>query len=461
MTSRNLTLVADIGTSAMKGGLVTPSGDLVAVHRVVYRDKCHYDEQTWNPAVWIESLREIVASVGGWQSLSAVAISGHGPTLVPVDEQGNSLFYTLMWLDGRNLRTEGTTSFFLPKVAWFRQNHPELYARTRTFLSCPEYVNWYLTGRATTITPSKEFEPFIWSAEECLAYELEQEKLPPFIRMSETVGPVRPEAARFLGLPEGIPVVASGSDFLAALLGSGTVKEGRTCDRAGTSEGINFCSERPRGAPYLRTLPHVIPGLYNVSGILSSSGRLFEWMRHITGQSQRSYHEILQEIENIPLDRSKPLFIPSLDRENFEFARGGLLELHPTHSREDLGRSVVEAIGFGVRGVLDNLAACGCEVTELRVTGGQARNVLWNQLKADITGVEVQVPEIEDAELLGSAICALVNQGYYSDVTQAAEDLVRIRAVYSPRKERWERYSTLYHESQDYERRLELSRGNL
>ena len=459
MTNRNLTLVADIGTSAMKGGLVTTSGDLVAVHRVVYRDKCHYDEQTWNPEVWIESLREIVASVGGWQSLSSVAISGHGPTLVPLDAQGKSLFYTLMWLDGRQQKREGSPSFFLPKIAWFQQNHPELYERTQYFLSCPEYVNWFLTGRAATITPSSEFEPYIWSADDCRTYGVDKSKLPPFIGLSETVGKVRPEAARFLGLPEGIPVVASGSDFLAALLGSGTVKPGRTCDRAGTSEGINFCSDLPRGTPHLRTLPHVISGLYNVSGILSSSGRVFEWMRHITGQNQRSYHEILQDIENIPLTRSKPIFIPSMDRENFEFDRGGLLELHPTHSREDLGRAVVEAIGFGVRGVLENLAASGCQVTELRVTGGQARNVLWNQLKADITGVEVQVPEIEDAELLGSALCALVNQGHYANLIEAAEDLVRIRAVYSPRMDRWKRYTELYQEAQAYERRLELSRG--
>jgi len=457
LAHQKLILAVDIGTTAMKGGLVTPEGELVAYHRVTYWEKTRQDYHSWDPKVWIEALREIVASVGGYQRISAVAVSGHGPTVIPVDAEGRVLFYALLWMDKRNLRAEGTKSFFLPKIAWFRQNHPELYDRTKWFLSCPEYLNYFLTGEALTVTPSDEFVPYIWHGQDWKTYGLDPEKLPPFVKMGQPVGSVQPQASTFTGIPAGVPVVAAGSDFLVALVGAGAVEPGRTCDRAGTSEGINYCSSVPVADSRLRTLPHAVEGLYNISGILSSTGRLFEWMRRITGQGDRSYREILQEIENLALDRGRPYFFPSFERNgDFEFARGGFLELHPDHTREDMGRAIVESIAFGIRRVLEALEESAGPVDELRVTGGQARNVIWNQLKADITGKRILVPEIEDAELLGSTACALVSQKEFSGLREASEALVKVRAVFNPRADRHLVYGDLYAAYREYGRTMGL-----
>ncbi len=455
-TPQKLILAVDIGTTAMKGGLVSSEGELVAYHRVTYWEKTRQDFHAWDPGVWVEALREIVASVGGYQRISAVAVSGQGPTVIPVDSDGKVLFYALLWMDKRNLRQEGTKSFFLPKIAWFRENHPDLYEKTKWFLSCAEYLNFFLTGEARTITPSKEFIPYIWHSDDSAKYGLDLAKLPPFATMTEAVGSVTEHSSTFTGIPAGVPVVAAGSDFLVALLGAGAVEPGRTCDRAGTSEGINHCATAPLADKRLRTLPHAIDGLYNISGILSSTGRLFEWLRRITGQSDRSYREILQEIENLPLERSRPYFFPSFEKNgDFEFARGGFLELHPDHTRDDMGRAVVESIAFGIRRVLETMESNGLAIDELRVTGGQARNVIWNQLKADITGKRILVPEIEDAELLGSAACALVRQGEFGSLREASGALVKVRAVFNPRAVRHQAYNGLYESYRKYNKEVE------
>jgi xylulokinase len=455
-TPQKLILAVDIGTTAMKGGLVSSEGELVAYHRVTYWEKTRQDYHAWDPGVWVEALREIVASVGGYQRISAVAVSGQGPTVIPVDSDGKVLFYALLWMDKRNLRQEGTKSFFLPKIAWFRENHPDLYEKTKWFLSCAEYLNFFLTGEARTITPSKEFIPYIWHSDDSAKYGLDLAKLPPFATMTEAVGSVTEHSSTFTGIPAGVPVVAAGSDFLVALLGAGAVEPGRTCDRAGTSEGINHCATAPLADKRLRTLPHAIDGLYNISGILSSTGRLFEWLRRITGQSDRSYREILQEIENLPLERSRPYFFPSFEKNgDFEFARGGFLELHPDHTRDDMGRAVVESIAFGIRRVLETMESNGLAIDELRVSGGQARNVIWNQLKADITGKRILVPEIEDAELLGSAACALVRQGEFGSLREASGALVKVRAVFNPRAVRHQAYNGLYESYRKYNKEVE------
>jgi xylulokinase len=440
-----LVLAVDVGTTAMKGGLITQDGELVSYHRVTYWEKTKQDYHSWNPQVWVDSLRDIVASLGGYQQIIAVVISGHGPSLVPVDRDGKNLFSALLWLDQRQNSLSGTMSFFLPKIAWFKENHPGLYEKTQWFLSCPEYLDYFLCGEAHTVTPSDEFEPYIWYEKDWKHYSLDPGKLPPFVKTGDIIGKVRQEASYFTGIPVGIPVVAGGSDFLLSLLGSGAVEPGRTCDRAGTSEGINFCHTHKVEHPHLRVLPHTIEGLYNISGILSSTGRLFEWMRRITGQDRISYREILQNIDTLPMDRSRPLFFPSFDqRGDFEFAHGGFMRLSPEHSQEDLGRSVVESIGFGIKNVLEHLESAGCEVKEMRVTGGQAKNVIWNQMKADMTGRRILVPEIEDAELLGGAVCAWTALKNFPSLQEASQSLVRIRAVYNPRMERAKLYDDLY-----------------
>jgi xylulokinase len=126
------------------------------------------------------------------------------------------------------------------------------------------------------------------------------------------------------------------------------------------------------------------------------------------------------------------------------------MRLSPEHSREDLGRSVVESIGFGIKNVLDHLEGAGCGVEEMRVTGGQAKNVIWNQMKADMTGRRILVPEIEDAELLGGAVCAWTALGEFSSLQDASRALVRIRAVYNPRLERAQDYDELYRDYESY-----------
>ncbi len=429
----------------MKGGLISPDGILLGSHRVIYRDKGSQDYQTWDARIWIDSLRDIVASLGGYERISALCVSGQGPTLVPVGEDGLPLYYALLWIDQRGMIKPGSKSFFLPKIEWFRQENPLLYEKTRWFLSCPEYINFFLTGKAATVTPNEEFIPYIWSNDDSASYGLDHHRLPPFIQTGQVIGEVTSLAAAQTGIPPGTPVISGGSDFLMGLLGSATVEPGRTCDRAGTSEGVNFCSPSPVENSRLRILPHIIPGLYNVSGILASTGRLFEWMRQITGQTDRTYRDILQSIENLPLTRSRPLFIPSIeDGGDFQFASGAFLDLHPEHNRDDLGRAVVESIGFGIKRIIQTMAMSECSVQEIRVTGGQARNVIWNQMKADMSGKVILVPEIEDAELLGCAVCALTALGKFSDIKTASLGLTRIRARITPRHENAKIYEELY-----------------
>ena len=78
------------------------------------------------------------------------------------------------------------------------------------------------------------------------------------------------------------------------------------------------------------------------------------------------------------------------------------------------------------------------------MVGGEARNEIWNQMKADITGIEIRIPEVDDAAALGAALLAGAGTGEYSDLRKAAEETVRIRRIYMPNADSRKAYLEAY-----------------
>ncbi|TVR85516.1 MAG: carbohydrate kinase [Spirochaetaceae bacterium] len=434
----------DIGTSAIKAGCITPDGTLVSSsgERIIgYPSQIH----DWDAEAWSQTLSRLLSRLPERDQISAVVVSGNGPTVVAMNKAGQALQPTLLWLDPRENRVPDTESYFLPKASWLYKHIPLLRQKVKYFIGCPEFLSFQLTGEAVTTTPGEEFSTYIWTPEEIRAYDLNPALFPPFVQPGEFVGRVLPQAAVQFGLPERIPVFAGGSDFLMSLIGTATLQPGRTCDRAGTSEGINYCSAEKVHDSRLRCLPHAVDGFYNIAGILSSTGRLFEWFREISGQSNTRYDTMLEEIRAIAHTSSYPWFFPSIKHgATWEFSRGMFVELGAEHGPAEMGRAVVESIGFAVRESMEILEENNCPIDTVCGCGGQAKNSIWTQMKADICGKVIEVPVIQDAELAGCAAAGFVGLGHYTSLPAAAENIVKIHARYEPRPEEYERYTERY-----------------
>jgi xylulokinase len=307
--------------------------------------------------------------------------------------------------------------------------------------------------------PSPAYGPYYWDAAQCRAYDLDAEKFPPFAGMGSLTGKVSAGAARKYGLSQGLPIVAGGPDFIMALIGVGSVRPGIVCDRAGSSEGINLCAASPVNAGQFRLLPHAREGLWNIGAILPTSGRLFEWFRHITGQEQRSYGEILEEIIRFPclpvFSGGSCLFFPDLAASGAFNSPSAFFSSAGLSSRASLGRSVVEALGFRVLAALDAFKEQGFAINELRLSGGQTKNALWNQLKADIAGVSLHAMEIADGELAGNACLCLMALGAVPDLDAACERIVHIKETYIPGRELHSQYRSRYEQYRELEKKAE------
>lgn len=437
-------LTFDIGTSSIKAGFFDRStGNALWLHR----EPLPTDDRllsSWQAERWVRGVQSAIDQLPVGMEIQAIVFSGNGPTIIPVSPDGSALEEALLWLDPRESRRREQHSFFLPKISWIDENRRELFDATWQFMTCPEYIAYLMTDVSHTTSPSREFDPFVWDLEGLAAYGVDAGKVPPLVRPGDQIGTTSRRAHDVFHLEAGIPVIAGGPDFLMSLLGTATVEPGLTCDRAGTSEGINFCSGSLVNQPIVRCLPHVVPGLYNVAGVLASTGRIFEWFRGISRQRTIGYQRILDEIVAAGFDH-EPYFFPSMhEGAAWEFSKGLFVGLRSDHATAELGRGVVYSIGYAVRQSISTLQLTGCEVSELRACGGQAKNSTWNQMKADITGLPVLVPEVVDAELVGNLCCGRVGLGDFDTAWAASRELVRFFARFDPDGSRHEQFGEGY-----------------
>ncbi len=457
-------LVFDIGTTVLKGALIKENGNFIKFGSRKLKLKNGLEPSMYeaDPVQWksafIDIVEELCINKSETEGIRALVISGNGPTLVPVDNKGEFIEPVMTWMDRRGISQskkieeyEGyyiDPTFYLPKALWLADNRREIYDKTKYFLSCPEAFSFWLTGEAVTILPGEKFEKYFWNRALLDRLDLDRSKFPDFTKPGNIIGRVLKRAAREIGLPEGLPVIAAGPDFIVSLLGTASVYPGRACDRCGTSEGINLCTELYITDPRLMGYGHVIEGYYNVSGIISTSGKALEWIREVLGKEKIGFDELTGIASGIKPGSDQLIFLPYLTGERAPLwdpsARGAFIGLGLNHGMEHLIRSVLESIGFAIRDVLDVMTENGGNVDELRITGGPGKSRLWNQIKADITGRRFLVPESSESELLGNLTLALRALGDSYNLAETADRIVRISEVWEPRVEYKDIYSELY-----------------
>jgi len=405
-------LAVDIGTSSLKAALIDENG------LVLSSSRCRFPETRRSGADWALALADAVTILSPGPELAAVSISGNGPTLASVNRDRSS-GPVLLWNENAE-PTPDTPSIFIPRIAEFRRRWPDDWDASRWLLSGPEWLVWALTGEAVTILPEPRYEAAYWTAADLGRAAIDGAKLPPYAPAGTVIGKTGagPESAR-IPLPAGIPVVSGGPDFFVALIGTGTVEAGIACDRAGTSEGLNVCVPAPTPAPGVRILPGALSDGWNAACLLPDTGAIFHEWRKSSGQSGRPYPEIMREILASDIRPRRPE------------------DEHP-------GRRVVEDIGFSVRQAAERLNEATGVRPVWRLSGGQARNDLWNAMKADVTGESFMLTGTPDGELMGDAILGFTAVGAFSGIREAVAKMIREEKRYDPDPERAREYAEKY-----------------
>ena len=351
-------LCVDIGTTSLKAGLITADGEVVAFCSLPFEEP----HDRFLACSWYDTfLRAKDELTRGAENANIVgiSISGNGPTVVT--ESG----LTFRWNEDTSAVTGiipecARTSLFIPKILSIKNQFPEVWKKHEKLFSGPEYLIYLLTGNAVTIMPEDRFAAAYWNDDMLAACGIKKNLLPAFVKPGNNCGTF-----------QDCPVIAGGPDFVVALIGTGTLQAGRLCDRCGSSEGLNFCTDRPVTGEGLRTLPSVIPGLWNVSYLIPDSGELSEAER-------------------------------------------------------------LTAVEKGINCLKAAAQSAGIAFpSEMAVTGGQSNDELLLREKEQRLGMKILRPQenhFVHSELFGDACAGWFGLGVYESIQAAAEKIVRMRA---------------------------------
>lgn len=414
----------DLGTSGLKGVLIDEDQHLLAEATAplnVTRPHDGWSEQ--NPADWLAAAENVMTALAAQHNMSAVrgiGLSGqmHGATLL--DASGDVLRPCMLWNDTRSHAQAAAfdadpqwrditgnivfPGFTAPKVAWVRENEPDIWAQTRKVLLPKDYLRLWLTGEAVSEMSDAAGTSWLdtgkrdWSDTLLKDSGLSRDYMPRLVEGSEVSGTLRNALAARWGLPKGVIVAGGAGDNAAAAVGMGVVKPGQAFISLGTS-GVLFAASpayQPDAPSAVHTFCHALPETWHQMGVILACTDALNWFANLVGSDANSLTGELGAL-NPP---SETLFLPYLGGErtphNDAAARGAFLGLGHRTEKTAATRAVLEGVSFAFKDCYDALCGTGTQIDSLVAVGGGSKSNYWLSLLATVLDMPIDVPKDGD-----------------------------------------------------------------
>jgi xylulokinase len=486
VTAEPLLVGADIGTTNIKVAAFSPDGRIVAEASSptpTYFPRpgwAHHDpEELWR--CFVAALRKVTGQIEDTNRIASVAIASFSEAAVPLDGHGQPTSDVIAWFDKRTQpqaewldrevgkdRLFGLTGlslqpiFGLCKLLWLKENEPEAFGRTATWLNMADYLAFRLSGVAATDyslasrTLALDLSGLRWAEDLLQEVSVPPSLFAPLRPSGSALGPVKPEVAAETGLPTSATVAVGGHDHVCGALAVGVVEPGTMLDSLGTTEALFLPVDRPLTDPEVGRQGYTqgahVTGGYYVLGGQYTVGASIEWFRDTLGSSH-DYAALISEAEEVPPGSLGVLFLPHLRLANPPHddpkSRGAFTGLSTDAKRGTLFRAVLEGLAFESRNSLDPLL----EHSNVRrpeniyAIGGVTQNRLLMDIKATILGQEITVFEAREATSLGAAILGGVGAGIYPDIPSALGQVHHAKTVIDPVSDEIRLYDALFHQA--------------
>ena len=478
----------DGGTESIRVGLFDLRGNLLLSGSKPY--ETYHPQSGWaeqDPEAWWTSLREAMADLLGDAQVDTGEIKGIAAdttccTVVFLDRNMKPLRNALLWMDVRAakearfiadsghsaLKYNGhgnVSAEWMPcKALWMKRNEPDLFKKAAVVCEYQDFINYRLTGQKTASINNAsvrwyyddENGGFPTSFYEAIELGDLLNKFPPkVLDMEQPVGRLTREAASQLGLKEGTVVAEGGADAFVGMVGLNVIEPGRLAFITGSSHlHLGMASKAFHAKGIFGTYPNaVLRGQYTVEGGQISTGSILKWFKTHFLKSQgleaqnlnKGLYQMMDEkAQKVPVGSEGLIVLDSFQGNRTPLVdpnlRGAIWGLSLRHTSEHVFRAILEGIAYGTEFIFRQFKEAGYETKEIYACGGPTRSRLWMQIHADVSGVPIAIPKVQDAPLLGSAILATVASGLYPTVKEAAENMVTISQQVEPDKTAHETY---------------------
>jgi len=487
-----LILTFDLGTQSMRGMLVNKQGQLVHMVQHKYETPYYSKNPGWaeqKPEFYFDTLCSISKeikekSTNGYDDVIAVTLTTIRDSSVCLDENYKPLRDVILWLDSREtkrvkpfkwwikiaLKLVGMEAVIkkLYKVSaanWIMENEPEIWAKTHKFVMLPTYLNYKMTGQLKDCPANMighipfDYKKRIWlsnnNLKRCVC-DIPILQMCELVQTEEIIGIITKQMEELSGIPQGLPLIATGSDKGCETLGLSVISEDQAALSFGTTATVQFATKKyfePKR--FLPAYPGVPRGMYNPEIQIFRGYWLISWFKRefamkecVEAQQRGCDPEMIlnERLREIPSGCNglilQPFWTPGVVTPN---AKGAIIGFSDVHTRISIYRAIIEGIGFALMdGMYSMERRSGQEIKEIYVAGGGSQSNEICQITANMFGLPVIRIQTHEASGLGASIVGFVAMGEFQSYKEAISNMVHIKDTFQPNMEEHNIYEKLY-----------------
>ncbi|MDD3840018.1 MAG: FGGY family carbohydrate kinase [Clostridia bacterium] len=460
-------IAVDLGTTNIKvacydNNLKELSSKSIKVQYIKNNGKIEF-----NPITYFQNVCNAIAmcsklSFSSTKEKHQIILTGQAESLIVIDDSGNPVRNGISWMDMRSIvECEEISSSFdskacykitgqnsiiptwpITKILWIKKNEPDIFNANIKYMLLKDYIVFCLTGMLVGEYSIYNFSYYFDIINKCYWTEIldycgvKTSQLPELVEPCIIIGNIKHDIANKLNLSDKCTVNIGTLDHFAGMIGTGNIREGLINESTGTVLSIATMLKEPR-LNHFRIPCHYGPfkNSYVMMPICESGGISLEWYRD-NFVSDEKY----EDINNIIIKRlpdEQLIFLPYITGVNApEFnksATGVFYGVKITHDKYDFVYAVMEGIAHLLAKNIDFIKKVGVESDSIISTGGGAKSDFWSQLKANITGIPVLVPEKEEAASYGAAIIGSISNGMFYNYNEAISHCVSIKKKFYPK----------------------------
>jgi gluconokinase len=393
-----------------------------------------------------------------------VSFSAAMHSLIAIDKNGDLLTDAIIWADNRaekqaddlKNKRHGQTLFEatgtpihplspLLKLAWLRENQPQIFEKTAWFCSIKAYIFYELFGvkiedlSIASASGLMETETSNWHKPALKFAKISEKKLP------KIVSPYHFEALKSSALiPEliGVPFVIGASDGVLSSLAAGAIGDNLTTITVGTSGAVRRITKKgplsikskneqnlSKLFTYCLDNEHFVKG-----GATNNGGIALEWLSKNIFKTDTN--ELLKAAENVPIGSDGLVFVPYILGERAliwdAHIRGAFLNVSFEHTQAHFVRATLEGILFNLQQIHATIEAELSPSSAIFADGGFTHSEFSAQLIANIFNKPVHTRVGEDGGCLGAIMMGMKAIGLCENLAETSQILKQTTAAYYP-----------------------------
>lgn len=481
-----------VGTQSIRAVMMNSVGELLHSVKNEYQQPFFSRYSGWTEQraefyweILCETSKELKEKAGSdWNKIKGVTVSTIRDSVVCVDEEGRPIRPAILWMDKResehskdiplfnkmvfrvsNMLETANTVSKASACNWIMENEPEIWNRTYKFLMLSGYLYYKLVGkfvdsRANVVGHVPfNYKKGRWMKSNELMYCLfpvPQNKLCYLCEPEETAGYIMEEASELTGIPEGIPLIATGSNRGCEAIGLSCITPEKAAINLGTTTSIQYTTPK-YVEPQSCLPPYCSPykGMYSAEIEIYRGDLLISWFQKEFADKEAKEAQIigigLEDLLNKKLADVAPgcnglVFQPYFSTEySMMNSRGAMIGLSGIHTRGHIYRAIIEGINYALLDAMETLQERLDVKTEgIYVSGHSSKSDELCQILADVTGLSVYRVQTPDAGIIGSSIVGLKGLGVFNSIEDGVRNMVHIQKPFRPNIKTHETYQRLY-----------------